>query len=223
MVKTYVETRLKLSGATKKIFTNDAFSYLYEYSEHGVPRLINKISKLCLKSGETNSLYEINGGVVRQIGERFRRLTAPSIQKRRPRKKSIGVTIQEHIEEIKDEPDVIRTEAVNEQRNFMCEKVLSTETIQSQGGNVHIEGEGLEEPGIGSFKIKLDIPFYVFEQAKSSTKEYCNKLAGVLAAQALKKHPELTSSPSVDPVSIWSKIRELILNRIDQENRAIMK
>ena len=37
------------------------------------------------------------------------------------------------------------------------------------------------------------------------------KLAGVLAAQALKKYPELTASPAVDPVNIWCEIRGHVL------------
>ena len=54
-VRKYVETRLMLAGATKRIFTDDAFDKLWEQSDHGVPRLVNKLSKLCLKAGETNN------------------------------------------------------------------------------------------------------------------------------------------------------------------------
>ncbi|MBE0556014.1 MAG: AAA family ATPase, partial [Proteobacteria bacterium] len=35
-VRTYVETRLMLAGATKRIFTDDAFDMLWEQSDHGV-------------------------------------------------------------------------------------------------------------------------------------------------------------------------------------------
>lgn len=87
LVKNYVETRLKLAGGTTRIFTDDAFVQLWEHSEHGVPRLINKISKLSLKAGETNEFNEITGDIVGQIGERFRKLTRQAIQRRRPRKR----------------------------------------------------------------------------------------------------------------------------------------
>ena len=83
VVKKYVETRIKLAGGARKIFTDDAIHWLWEYSEHGVPRLVNKIAKLCLKAGETNNFQEINGEVVQQIGERFDKMTGPAIQKRR--------------------------------------------------------------------------------------------------------------------------------------------
>jgi type II secretory pathway predicted ATPase ExeA len=83
VVKKYVETRMKLAGATRKVFADDAIHMLWEYSEHGVPRLINKIAKLCLKAGETNDFQMITSEVVQQIGERFDKMTGPAVQKRR--------------------------------------------------------------------------------------------------------------------------------------------
>src|SRR5512133_3647100 len=61
VVKKYVETRLKLTGATRQIFADDAFTKIWENSDGGVPRLINKLCKLCLKAGETNGLSAIKG------------------------------------------------------------------------------------------------------------------------------------------------------------------
>ena len=86
LLKIYVEARLKLAGRTETIFVDDVFNPLWEYSEHGVPRLINKICKLCLKAGETNELNSVTGEMVDQIGQRFQRLTGSATQKRRPRK-----------------------------------------------------------------------------------------------------------------------------------------
>jgi type II secretory pathway predicted ATPase ExeA len=83
VIKKYVETRMRLAGATRKIFGDDAIHWLWEYSEHGVPRLVNKIAKLCLKAGETNDFHVITGEVVQQIGERFDKMTGPAVQKKR--------------------------------------------------------------------------------------------------------------------------------------------
>jgi hypothetical protein len=47
------------------------------------------------------------------------------------------------------------------------------------------------------------------------------KLAGVLAAQALKKYPELTASPAVDPVNVWSEIRGHVLKKFDHSSQQI--
>ena len=84
VVRKYVESRLKLSGATKQIFTDDAFDKIWENSDGGVPRLINKLCKLCLKAGETNSFSSIAGEVVDQIGSRFNKMTRPNVQRRLP-------------------------------------------------------------------------------------------------------------------------------------------
>jgi len=86
-LKNYVETRLQRAGGSGRIFTEDSFHEIWECSEHGVPRLINKICKLSLKAGETNELSEINGEIIRQIGERFQKITRPVSPKRRPRKR----------------------------------------------------------------------------------------------------------------------------------------
>lgn len=100
LVRNYVETRLKLAGGTTKIFTDDAFVQLWEHSEHGVPRLINKIGKLSLKAGETNEFSEITGDVVEQIGERFSKLTGRAIQRRRPRKRFEKEVVLEQCDEM---------------------------------------------------------------------------------------------------------------------------
>lgn len=82
-VKTYVESRLKIAGCDRKIFDDDAIPVIWEFSEHGVPRLINKICKLCIKAGETNEFESISGEVAIQIADRFQKLSKTPTQKRR--------------------------------------------------------------------------------------------------------------------------------------------
>jgi type II secretory pathway predicted ATPase ExeA len=106
VVKKYVETRLALAGAANRIFTDDAFERLWEHSDFGVPRLINKLAKLCLKAGETNSFTVITGAVVDQIGSRFHKLTRPAVQKRRPRRR-IPEDVPSSLPEEMDETDVL--------------------------------------------------------------------------------------------------------------------
>jgi len=83
LVKAYVESRLNLAGGVKQIFTDDTFDILWEHSDQGVPRLINKICKLSLKAGETNGFNVIDGEMIDQIGKRFKTLSGPAIQKRK--------------------------------------------------------------------------------------------------------------------------------------------
>lgn len=78
-----------------------------------------------------------------------------------------------------------------------------------------------EELEIGEVKICLNIHPDLIAEAKTGTEEFRVKLAGVLAAQALKKYPELTASPAVDPVNIWSEIRGHVLKKFDHLHQQI--
>ena len=78
-----------------------------------------------------------------------------------------------------------------------------------------------EELEIGEVKISLNIHPDLIAEAKTGTEEFRVKLAGVLAAQALKKYPELTASPAVDPVNIWSEIRGHVLKKFDHPRQQI--
>ena len=102
-LKTYVETRLKLAGSQRKIFTDDAIPIIWEFSEYGTPRLANKICKLCLKAGETNEFQVISGEVVAQIADRFKKISKPSLQKSKMQSRPEAEPSQKGIEEPKTE------------------------------------------------------------------------------------------------------------------------
>jgi len=102
-VKTYIKSRLKLAGNQKQIFADDAIPVIWEFSEHGVPRLINKICKLCLKAGETNEFKIITGEVASQIADRFQKLSNAASQKR---KLQAPPEIEIPKEEISEKPEV---------------------------------------------------------------------------------------------------------------------
>ena len=70
LVRDYVEHRLERAGCTRTIFTEAAMQAIYHHSD-GVPRLINRLCKLCLKAGQTNRLREIDAAVVNSVAERF--------------------------------------------------------------------------------------------------------------------------------------------------------
>lgn len=237
LVRAYVQTRLKLAGGARNIFTDDAYGRLWEYSEQGVPRLINKICKLSLKAGETNQFKQITGEVVHQIGERFRNLTGPAVQKRKPRKRSESKVVAESIEE---KPKEVYVEPADLSVDVFLDRRHSAELVSTQVEPVEepiaaeerapvaisaeavavteeapsVEKDISEEIEIAGRKITVSIPVHIIEQAQSSTPEHGLKVAGALAAQILKKHPELMSSPSIDPIHVWSDIRELIVARL---------
>ena len=220
LVKTYVETRLALAGATKKIFTDDAISSIWVYSENGVPRLINKICKLSMKAGETNSLQEIDGNIVMQISERFQKLTGPAMPKRKPRlRSSEEANFEEPEETTIEEQETVEPQKVEQNVVIMKEQFVQPEPpppppVEATPFESKEEGE---EVSIGKYGINVNIPPHIMEQAQSFTEEHRSKLAGVLAAQTMQKHPQLTGSVDMDPVAIWSDIRECILLKLKQE------
>lgn len=86
VVKDYIEHRMECAGAKRKIFTDEAIKKIWEYSEQGVPRLVNRMAKLALKAGETNKLDMITDEVIIQIGDRFARSSEKPIQTEESRK-----------------------------------------------------------------------------------------------------------------------------------------
>jgi len=66
--KEYVIHRLKIAGATRQIFTEDAYHEIY-LSSAGVPRRINNICDLALLVGFSNNLESIDRAAIREINE----------------------------------------------------------------------------------------------------------------------------------------------------------
>jgi type II secretory pathway predicted ATPase ExeA len=217
LVRNYVETRLALTGATKKIFNDDAIGAIWIYSENGIPRLINKICKLCMKAGETNGLQEIDGEIVRQISERFQKLTGAAMPQRRPRLRFNEEAVLDEAENICEKQEAVRL--VNDEQKVVMlhEKFVQPESSPPPEAVPFEPKEEGEEVSIGKYGINVSIPPHIMEQAQSFTEEHRSKLAGVLAAQTMQKHPQLTVSADIDPVTIWSDIRECILIRLKQD------
>lgn len=68
---------------------------------------------------------------------------------------------------------------------------------------------------IAGMKIRVEIPTHIFEQTVGAGMDQRRKIAGVLAAQTLERNPQLTASPTVDPVSVWSEILAVIMKRLE--------
>lgn len=75
LMKDYIEHRLERAGwSGESMFTEQAYDELWNLSENGVPRIINKMCKLALKAGETNGLHQVDEDVVKVVGESFQRV-----------------------------------------------------------------------------------------------------------------------------------------------------
>jgi hypothetical protein len=234
-VKSYIETRLKLAGAQKKIFDEEAIAAIWEYSEQGIPRLINKICKLCLKAGETNGFQTIPAIVALQIAERFQKLSKTALQKRRPRSRPEPVFYEQKskdTEEIEESFSLPASSTVkipmstsSPDTGFLLQtKPTSANALVSgtnqkaaeeNNGPASNQQEIFEEVLIGEHTVTLTITNYELERAKSSDRDSKSKLAGYWAAQIIKANPLLTQSPLVDPVSIWHDIKDIILKKMN--------
>ena len=240
-VKTYIETRLKLAGSQTKIFSDESIGVIWEYSD-GIPRLINKICKLCLKAGETNEFRIIAPEVATQVAERFQKLSNAALQKRKPRSRPDLESTEEEIEEIEDSQDISKTITSQETVTKVPTPAENLEDRSKVIGHQETppevplykidvstpsvdktidtrpkenEVEEYEEVLIGSHKIKLTIQKQIIKQAASSDRESATKLAGSFAAQIIKENPYLVNSPLVDPVSIWHEIKDVILKKLN--------
>ena len=244
VVRKYVETRLLLAGTAEKIFTDDAFDKLWEHSDYGVPRLINKLSKLCLKAGETNNFTTISGEIVDQIGSRFHKLTGPAIQKRRSRKR-VREEVPSSLLKETDEQEVMEVfgseDGESDGKEYIEEAIHSPndpaekreqgkelKSGQDAGDKEHSIGpERLcrepeqeeacndAEMHIGNISIRIQFPELFLKQSLSFSTEHRQKMAGGLAAETLKNNPQLITSHFADPVPIWQEIRDFVLNRIN--------
>jgi type II secretory pathway predicted ATPase ExeA len=243
MVRLYVDTRLSLAGGSKNIFTEDAMESLWKHSEYGVPRLINKLCKLSLKAGETNGLQQIEGTVIGQIADRFQKIGVSPAPKRRPvaeiDKTNGKVEIQPapRREETRIESQIIEpTPPVVVPR----ERIVEIATVPQVYGESEpapapmaaaplVEERAVEEViqvtevpktdeelPIDQYGVNVSIPADVLGDSHFLPEDQITKLAGVLAAQTIQKYPRLTATWGVDPLAVWSEIREVILVRLRQ-------
>ncbi len=260
LIRAYVETRLSLAGGSRTIFTDDAYGFLWEYSDNGVPRLINKICKLSLKAGETNQFSLISGEVIRQIGERFHHLAGPAVQMRRPRRRAErkapedlspdertadyvdtshlsvepfmdrrhysgiyepgesepkGRTgVEQQISKGMDAPELGTEEASVTETPKPLKEASVAVVVQELSEEPAGKKEIIEELEMLDVKVTINIPCHVIEKARSSSHEHRLKVAGSMAAQVLKKYPELVAASLDDPISVWNDIREFVLDKL---------
>jgi type II secretory pathway predicted ATPase ExeA len=235
LTRNYIETRLRLAGSDRSVFTDDAIHAIWEYSEYGVPRLVNKICKLCLKAGETNGFSQINGEVVKQVGDRFQRLSGPAIQKRRPRRRP--EIVQESRLPEGGEVEMIPTgekgaEGRCNEKHEMPAGAVEYDLTEASADPAGVESKQIETESaspktdemegiyINGVRIPVAIAPHILEEVMVAPQEYRDRIAGVLAAQTLERHNNLVSSVSKDPVAIWGQIRDFILLQFGQQKKA---
>lgn len=255
MVRDYVDHRLERAGRKEAIFTDAAVQTMYEYSEEGIPRLVNKLAKLALKAGETNGQASIGADIIAAIGERFKRFTRkeePKTDETKPDRTAEKETTAEAAEspapaqaEKPAEPEQAAQEAQNETAETVEPLEWSRDgsaadqiwpatqeaAAEGEGSDGYYYNQPAEETATASARFSeqdstrdtevtvsvtqvcLDDVLRpdVLDEAKDADKREQMKLAGQLAAEGIKRHPEYVSQTG-DPVVAWQELRNEILS-----------
>jgi MSHA biogenesis protein MshM len=71
LMRHYIEYRLERAGSSQRLFTEEAYDAIWERSEKGIPRLINLVAKLALKTGQAAGVPLIDGAIVQHLSSRL--------------------------------------------------------------------------------------------------------------------------------------------------------
>ena len=223
VVRFYIEHRLEKAGLARSVFTMKAIEKIYEFS-NGIPRLVNKICKLCLKAGETNGLKIIDDVLVSEIAGRFKktfRHTRKKASVKAPAPADVPVQTAEPepgpLEIAADVPD--SAEEPSPSFMEMEEEVPETSDID-EIGEIEAEIKRLmsqlddqpeEVQELQKEPALVCVSDEAIQEAKHLTDEKDRmRLAGQLAAKEIKQHPEIVEE-NHDPVEKWKELREKIL------------
>lgn len=234
-MRDYIDHRLERGGMEpgRKIFTEDAIDLLWERSEGGIPRLVNKLCKLALKAAETNSLKEVDGRVVAGVSDRFMRTykfqRKRALETQKPAEEAIDGLEENEFEvaPVERKTAGIPARRADETAPLSVEKPPEKTVRRPRPSKRRVEAstEVVTELKV----VEAPAPEPVREEAKSSSAEIpaqpatvtngteeqklsrqeLEQLASKLATERVKN---ITSV--VDPFEAWEKARNEILDRL---------
>ncbi|GIX46534.1 MAG: hypothetical protein KatS3mg131_0745 [Candidatus Tectimicrobiota bacterium] len=196
LVRDYIEHRLERAGTRQRLFTEAAYDAIWEYSEHGVPRLINKIAKLALKAGQTHRLTRLDAPLIHQIGARFRHMSEAMPPERRDR---------------------VRAPALSPQEPLLVEAPSAAPPPSAAAPSPPPPAAvGHAQPAAMAEIIKF--PEHIYAKARKMPPEQRLRYAGQLAAEVLKRYPHLIQQfgANNDPVPAWNVLRNVVMRQIEQ-------
>lgn len=218
LMRDYIEHRLERAGATRALFTDEAYDAIWEHAEHGVPRLINKIAKLALKAGQTQQVQMIDDTIVRQISARFGRVSTAILHQRCERTReampissepeAAPVTVQENLHIAPWTPPVSLSPASFAEENAADRAETPGQTVAET--DVQAKQEAVAEI--------IKFPDRIYTKAKKLPTDQRLRFAGQLAAEVLKKYPHLIQQLGTnnDPVPAWNILRNVVMRQIEQ-------
>ena len=171
----------------------------------------------------TNGNYKAEKAMGNNIGENTEQVTANKVSPNTPvplkddelrTTLSIGEKEEEKVGSIKVKEEASETPLVFKDNGCKIEEILHDRTPKTE---LATEEDDVEELKIGGSRFWINFPPRLIQQAKYSDHEQCVRLAGTIAAQTLKKNPQLARSLSADPVPVWSEIKSFVLDKFAQK------
>jgi general secretion pathway protein A len=221
LMSDYIEHRLERAGLSRPIFTEEAYDAVWEYTENGVPRLINKICKLALKAGQTRGLRRIDAEIIQQIGSRFDRVLQAIPPGRRDRMRDAsplwqGTLVTPSAKEgpVSPVPLIPEASLIPVQEPSMYPPIVA-----SVGESAAHGVAAVEPPGKPLLLVDMvELPENIYLKAKNLPGDQRLKLAGKLAAEILKRYPHLIQQlgSTSDPVPAWTILRDIVMRQLEQ-------
>lgn len=190
LASAYITYRLKQAGCRQEIFTRAALESIWKHSR-GVPRVINKICKLCLKAGETNQLYTIDKDIVSSLAYMFKKGYFGKGEKDVPAETAAPAEIPQ------EESEAIRAPELNQ--------VVLVEENEPEKIQEEVCEDGQE---IVWEELNKHIPPEVLGRLNSMESHQISRLAGQLAAKQLRESEALRNMG--DPICRWERMRNQI-------------
>jgi len=189
----YLSHRIQRCGGSPEIFTKEACAAMWEHSNKGVPRLINKIAKLCLKAGETNQIKQIDAEIVHAVASMFARekatINARPVLEESPKEAAEPVA----------PPPAEPEQSVSDQDKIQDKIQDNIETV-----------DGKVDPEMMDFIQGL--PSHVRSRLQIMEDKQLRELAGKMAVQYIQQ-TQLKNSQD-DPVILWDSVKSRIFSAL---------
>jgi type II secretory pathway predicted ATPase ExeA len=146
-VKKYVETRLHLAGTQKMIFPTESIRAIWDNSGEGVPRLVNRICKLCLIEAAGGGLTQVSAELVSQAAQRFKKLGEAAIQRRKPRCAPDDFEISDVVEMTEEVIEMISAQSIADNKKKPVEDETTVDATESgDAGQTPFAAQETETP-----------------------------------------------------------------------------
>ncbi|MEW6379840.1 MAG: AAA family ATPase [bacterium] len=214
-VQDYLTHRIQVCGGSPDIFTQDAYAAIWDHSQKGVPRLINKIAKLCLKAGETNQVRQIGAEMVHAVASMFEREKSSLTRQTQP-EEEMDQPWQEKDQQAVSKADITPIEEqqvaarepgkvkANEPGENVRELYLQQSPAPEPAPHLHLDPEMM--------RLIQGLPSQIRSQLQVMEDKQLNSLAGKMAFQCIQE--KLPKNSTEDPVVVWDSIKGRIYSAL---------